>query len=149
MNLNKVTLAGNLTRDPEMRFTTSNTAVANIGIAVNRKWKDNAGKVNEDVLFIDCEAWGRTAEVINEHLRKGDPIFIEGRLKLDQWEDRDGGKRSKIKVVVESFQFIGGRRDDEPRGRESTRQAMADSPQGKPVMATGPHVAVDADDIPW
>lgn len=105
-NLNRVMLMGNLTRDPELRFTPSNTAVCQIGLAINRRWKDQNGEQKEEVTFIDCEAWGRTGEVINQYLRKGRPIYLEGRLKLDQWQDKEGNNRSKLKVVVESFEFI-------------------------------------------
>ena len=122
MNLNKVQIAGNLTRDPELRYTPNNTAVCSFSIATNRKWKSAAGEQQEEVTFIDCDAWGKTAEVINEHLRKGRPIFIEGRLKLDQWDDKDGGKRSKMKVVVDSFQFI----DSKPGGQD--QQSNNDPP---------------------
>ena len=114
MGYNKVILMGNLTRDPELRQAGS-TSVANIGLAVNRKWKDRDGKQQEEVTFIDCEAWGRTAEVMTQYLEKGREIFIEGRLKLDTWQDKDGGKRSKLKVVVENFQFVGGRGEDAPK----------------------------------
>ena len=104
---NKVLLMGNLTRDVEVRHTPSNTAVANVGIAVNRKWRDANGEMKEEVTFVDCEAWGKTAENISKFFSKGRPIFIEGRLKLDQWQDKnDGTNRSKLKVVVESFEFV-------------------------------------------
>ena len=83
-NLNKVHLMGNLTRDPEMRYTPANTAVCQIGLAINRKWKDGNGEAKEEVTFIDCEAWGKTSEILNQYVRKGHPIYIEGRLKLDQ-----------------------------------------------------------------
>ena len=108
-NLNKVFLMGNLTRDIELKHTPSNnTAVANIGLAVNRQYK--AGDENrEETTFIDCEAWGRTAEVMHQYLAKGRPVLIEGRLKLDQWQDRDGNNRSKMRVVVENFQFVDSR----------------------------------------
>src|SRR5687767_14946466 len=105
-NFNKVLLLGNLTRDPELRYTPSNMAVTTLGIAVNRRYKGQDGEMKEEVTFIDCDAWGRTAEVISQYLTKGRPIFIEGRLKLDQWQDKDGGNRSKLKVVVENFQFV-------------------------------------------
>ena len=105
-NLNKVMIMGNLTRDPELRYTPNNTAVCNIGIAVNRKWRNQNGEMQEETTFVDCEAWSRTAEVINEYLRKGRPIYVEGRLKLDQWQDKEGNNRSKLKVVVESFEFL-------------------------------------------
>lgn len=124
-SFNRVILLGNLTRDIELRYTPSNMAVANIGLAVNRKYKGQDGEQKEEVTFIDCEAWGRTAEVMNEHLSKGRPVFIEGRLKLDQWQDKDGGNRSKLKVVIENFQFVdskqdGGERAASPRPRSSS-----------------------------
>lgn len=116
-NLNRVMLMGNLTRDPELRYTpNNNTAVAQIGMAINRKWKDQNGEQREEVTFIDCEAWGRTAEVLNQYLRKGRPVYIEGRLKLDQWQDKDGNNRSKMRVVVETFQFIDSKGGDDGEG---------------------------------
>lgn len=106
-SFNKVMLMGNLTRDVEIRHTSGNTAIGKFGIAVNRKFKTQSGEQREEVTFVDCEAWGRTAEVIAQYLSRGSPIFIEGRLKLDQWEDKNGGgKRSKHLIVVENFQFI-------------------------------------------
>lgn len=110
-NLNRVFLMGNLTRDPEVRHTSGNTAVANIGVAVNRKWKDQNGEWREDTTFVDCEAWGKTAENISKFFTKGRPIFIEGRLKLDQWENKEGQKQSKLRVVVENFQFVDSNRE--------------------------------------
>ena len=117
-NKNLVILMGNLTRDPELRYTPNNTAVCNIGLAVNRTWfNKQTNEKEKEATFVDCEAWGRTAEVINEHVKKGDPLYIEGRLKLDQWKDKDGGNRSKLKVVVESFEFLSskGQKQEEPR----------------------------------
>lgn len=111
-NLNKVMLMGNLTRDIELRHTNSNLAIAKIGLAVNRRWKSESGEQREETTFVDCEAFGRTAEVMSQYLAKGRPVFIEGRLKLDQWEDKEGQKRSKMVVVVEGFQFI----DSKPGG---------------------------------
>lgn len=106
-SFNKVLLMGNLTRDVEIRHTGNNTAVGNFGIAVNRRYKTQSGEQREEATFVDCEAWGRTAEVMSQYLSKGRAVFIEGRLKLDQWEDRNGGgKRSKLSVVVENFQFV-------------------------------------------
>lgn len=106
-SFNKVMLMGNLTRDIEIRHTPSNTAVGNFGLAVNRKYKTQSGEQREEVAFIDCEAWGRTAEVMAQYLSRGRPVFIEGRLKFDSWEDKNGGgKRSKLSVVVDNFQFI-------------------------------------------
>lgn len=103
---NKVMLMGHLTRDPEMKFLPSNTAVANFGLAINRKWTDQQGNKKDETCFVDCVAFGKQAETINQYVKKGDPFFIDGRLKLDQWEDKQGGKRSKLSVVVEGFQFI-------------------------------------------
>ena len=106
-SFNKVMLMGNLTRDVEIRHVSSDLAVGKFGIAVNRKFKTQSGEQREEVTFVDCEAWGRTAEVMAQYLNRGSPVFIEGRLKLDQWEDKNGGgKRSKHLVVVETFQFI-------------------------------------------
>jgi len=109
-SFNKVILMGNLTRDPQLKYLPSQTAVTEFGLACNRKFKTQTGEQKEEVTFIDCTAFGRTGEVINQYFTKGKPIFIEGRLKYDTWEDKQGGgKRHKITVVVESFEFIGGR----------------------------------------
>lgn len=108
-NFNKVFLIGNLTRDPELKHTPSNQAVASIGLAVNRNFTTKDGEKREETTFVDCEAWGRQAEVMSQYLAKGRPVMIEGRLKLDQWQDKDGNNRSKLRVVVENFQFLGGR----------------------------------------
>jgi len=105
-NYNKVLLMGNLTRDVELKYTPGNMAVANLGIAVNRRYKGNDGEMKEETTFVDCEAWAQTAENLSKWFSKGRPIFLEGRLKLDQWQDKDGGNRSKLKVVVENFQFV-------------------------------------------
>lgn len=103
---NRVLLMGNLTRDIEVRHTSQNMAIAKMGLAVNRKFKTQSGESREEVTFIDCDAFGRTAEIMAQYLRKGSPVFIEGRLKLDQWQDQQGNKRNKLFVVVESFQFV-------------------------------------------
>ncbi len=109
-SFNKVLLMGNLTRDPQLKYLPNQTAVAEFGIACNRKFKSASGEDREDVLFVDCSAFAKTGELINQYFTKGKPIFIEGRLKYDSWEDKQGGgKRSKLSVVVENFQFIGGR----------------------------------------
>ena len=109
-NLNKVFLIGNLTRDIELRYTPGGTAVANFGLATNRRWRDKkSGDNREEATFIDVEAWARTAELCHQYLSKGSPVFLEGRLKLDQWESKDGQKRSKLRVVAESVQFLSGR----------------------------------------
>lgn len=116
-NLNRVLLIGNLTRDPELRVTPKGTAICQFGLAVNRSFKDGAGQVREETTFVDVEAWGRQGEVISKYCSKGRALFVEGRLKLDQWEDKTTGqKRSRMSVVLENFQFIGGRGDNEPGG---------------------------------
>jgi single-strand DNA-binding protein len=109
-SFNKVLLMGNLTRDPQLKYLPSQTPVAEFGLACNRKFKSAQGEDREEVTFVDVSAFGKTAELINQYFTKGKPIFIEGRLKFDQWEDKQGGgKRSKLTVVAENFQFIGGR----------------------------------------
>jgi len=106
MNYNRIVLVGNLTRDPELSYTPSQTAVCNFGLAVNRKWKKSDGGEGSEVCFIDCTAWSKTAEVITKYLTKGAPVLVEGRLQQDNWETQDGTKRSKHKVLVDSFQFV-------------------------------------------
>ena len=105
-SVNKVFLMGNLTRDVELKYTPSNQPVATFGLAMNRRYKTKDGENREETTFVDCEAWARTAEVMSEYLSKGRPVFIEGRLKLDQWQDKEGNNRSKLRVVVENFQFV-------------------------------------------
>jgi single-strand DNA-binding protein len=105
-NLNKVLLMGNLTRDPELRYLPSGMAVVNLGLAVNRRWRNQQGEQQEETTFVDLEAYGKPAETMNQFLKKGRPVFIEGRLRLDQWQDKEGNSRSKLKVVVDTFQFI-------------------------------------------
>jgi single-strand DNA-binding protein len=117
---------GHLTRDPETRPAGSST-VCGFGLAVNRRWKGQDGQQQEEVTFIDCEAWGKTGETIAAHLRKGRPVFVEGRLKLDQWDDKEGQKRSKLKVVVESFQFIDSKQPTEGPTGARTPAAAEDS----------------------
>jgi len=112
-NFNKVILAGNLTRDPEVRYTPKGTAIAKLGMAINRTWKTDTGETKEEVTFVDVDAFGRTAEVISQYLKKGRPILVEGRLKLDQWDDKQTGqKRSRLGVVLENFQFLDSGRGD-------------------------------------
>src|SRR5712672_3366895 len=107
-NFNKVILAGNLTRDPELRYTPKGTAVAKITLAINRKWRTETGEMKEDVTFVDVDAFGKSAETIGQYLKKGRPILIEGRLRLDQWDDKQTGqKKSRLGVVCETFQFLG------------------------------------------
>lgn len=106
---NKVLLMGNLTRDPELRhLPNSNNSVCKFGLAVNRRYRTADGEQREEVTFVDCDAFGRTAEMINQYLRKGRPVFVEGHLRLDTWE-KEGQKQSKLKVVVDTFQFVDSR----------------------------------------
>ena len=105
-NFNKVLLMGNLTRDPQLSYLPSQTAVVEFGLATNRKWKGQDGSMKEDTCFVDCQAFGKTAENINKYCKKGNPLFVEGRLKFDSWTAQDGTKRSKHRVTVENFQFL-------------------------------------------
>lgn len=108
-NFNKVYLMGNLTRDPELRTTPSGTPVCQFGMAVNRIYNNSNGERQEETTFVDIEAWGRQAETISKYVNKGNPLFVEGRLKLDTWENNEGEKRSKMKVVLENMQLISQR----------------------------------------
>ena len=151
-SFNKVLLMGNLTRDVEIKHTSSNTAVGNFGIAVNRRYKTQSGDQREETTFVDCEAWGRTAEVMGQYLSKGRPVFIEGRLKLDQWEDRNGGgKRSKLSVVVENFQFVdSGQGGGQGSGGGGGGYARAGASSGDGGGGGGGGGApIDHDDIPF
>ncbi len=108
-NLNKVLLIGNLTRDPELRYTPSGTPVATFGLATTRRYKRKDGEQQEETCFVDVVVWGRQGEVVSEYLSKGRPVFVEGRLQLDSWETAEGEKRSRLRVVADNFQFLGGR----------------------------------------
>ena len=108
--LNKVFLIGNLTRDPELRVTPKGTAICQFGLAVNRQFKDESGATRDETTFVDIEAWGKQGELVSKYLTKGSPAMVEGRLKLDQWEDKQSGqKRSKLKVVLDNVQFLSTR----------------------------------------
>lgn len=159
-SFNKVMLMGNLTRDIEIRHTPSNTAVGNFGLAVNRKYKTQSGEQREEVAFIDCEAWGRTAEVMAQYLSKGRPVFIEGRLKFDSWDDKNGGgKRSKLSVVVDNFQFIdsnsgggnqaGGSGGGGNYARSGAGGGNTGGYDGGNGGSGGGEVAINHDDIPF
>jgi len=111
-NLNKVQLMGNITRDPEVRYTPKGTAVTDISLAINRSFNSDDGERREETTFVDITFWGRQAEVIGEYMKKGRPLYVEGRLQLDSWEDKTTGQqRSRLKVVGENFQFLGGREE--------------------------------------
>jgi len=111
-NFNKVLLMGNLTRDPQLSYLPSQTAVVEFGLATNRQWKGKDGEDRSEVCFVDCRAFGRQAENINKYLSKGTPLFLEGRLTFDSWTAQDGSKRSKHRVTVENFQFLPRKSDD-------------------------------------
>lgn len=140
---NKVILAGNLTRDVEMLYTKGGTAVAKFGIAVNRKWKDpTTRETKEDVVFIDVDAFGKQAEAIGQYLKKGRPILLEGRLKMDSWNDKGTGqKRSKLGVVLESFTFLDSGNSDSGDSAPAARKT-AEAPAATPAPGAD-------DDIPF
>jgi single-strand DNA-binding protein len=106
-SLNKVLLMGNLTRDPQLSYLPSQTPVVEFGMAMSRKYKKQDGSMAEDTCFVDCRLFGKRAEVVNKYFKKGEPIFVEGRLQFDQWQAQDGTKKSKLRVFVENFEFIG------------------------------------------
>src|SRR3954468_21963808 len=150
-NFNKVILAGNITRDPELRYTPKGTAVAKIALAMNRQWKDESGQQKEEGTFVDVDGFGRQAEVISEYLKKGRPILVEGRLKLDQWDDKQTNqKRSRLGVVLESFQFLdsGGTREGGagfPGGSPDASRPAAPRPaSNRPAAAAPPPPSDDA-----
>jgi len=153
---NKVFLLGNLTRDPEVRYTPKGSAVADLGIAVNRQYTLDSGEKREEVTFVDVTFWGRTAEVAGEYLKKGRSVFIEGRLQLDTWDDKQSGqKRSKLKVIGEMMQMLGGRPggssggggepEEPPRGRTSSSSSGGASAPKK----SAPPAEPDDDEIPF
>src|SRR3954464_9621016 len=135
-SFNKVILLGNLTRDPEVRYTPKGSAVCDLGLAVNRVYTTDSGEKREEATFVDVTLWGRTAEIAGEYLKKGRPVFIEGRLQLDTWDDKQSGqKRSKLRVVAEGMQLIGGRQggggsepDEGGAGRAPSRTAPPPKP---------------------
>ena len=115
--LNKVLLMGNLTRDPELRVTPKGTPICQFSLAINRQFKMESGETREEVIYVDIEAWGKQGETIAKYVTKGRPLFVEGRLRLDQWEDKNTKeKRSRMKVVLENFQFLGDSRGGSPGG---------------------------------
>lgn len=132
-NLNRVFLMGNLTRDVELKSIPSGQQVANLGLAINRRWRDQNGQDREEVTYVDCEAWGKTAETMAKYLAKGRPVFIEGRLKLDQWE-KEGQKFSKLRIVVEEFQFI----DSKPGGGGGSGNAEGGASYSRPAPRSSP-----------
>jgi len=127
---NRVILLGNLTRDPQLRYLPNNMAVCDLGLAVSRKFRDRDGNQKEDTCFIDLVAWGRQAETINQYMSKGRPLLVEGRLQLDTWTGQDGQKHSKHRVVIENFQFVGGRPDQGGGGGAPYEQRSAPAERG-------------------
>jgi single-strand DNA-binding protein len=153
---NKVILMGNLTRDPEMRYVPSGTAVTNFGLAMNERYTDRqTGEQKENTCFVDVEAWGRQAEVANEYLSKGRPVFIEGSLKFDSWEADDGSKRNKLSVRAFRIQLIGGRRDGDETGggyadaEPAAAPAQSASYQEAPAPQASSAPSSTEDDIPF
>jgi single-strand DNA-binding protein len=132
MNVNKVMIAGNLTRDPQVKFLSGDRAVCNFGLAINRRFKGSDGEQKEEAAFVEIEAWGRTAELAGQYLAKGRCCFIEGRLKLDQYEDKEGKKQSKLRVVADAIQFVSNK--SEAKGADDTA-GDAQRPPQKPSGA--------------
>ena len=160
-NLNRVLLMGNLTRDPEIKYTPKGTAVAELGLAINRVYSTDQGERREETTFVDVELWGRQAEIAGEYLKKGRPVFIEGRLKLDTWDDKTTGqKRSKMRVVGEAMQLLGGREGGPggggPGGGGGPDESYAPAakrpparPAAPPKPPADPDLDADDDDIPF
>ena len=145
---NKVILMGNLTRDPELKYLPSGTAVANFGLAMNETYTDRqTGEKREEVCFVDVEAWGRQAEIANEYLQKGSSVFIDGSLRFDSWEADDGTKRSRLRVRAFRFQFIGGRQDGDGGGAYDQASPASASPSSEFSGEEGS--STTDDDIPF
>jgi single-strand DNA-binding protein len=154
-SLNKVLLMGNLTRDPEVKYTPKGTAVCDLGLAINDSYKAQDGTIKETVTYVDVEVWGRTAENCKQYLTKGRPIFVEGQLRLDQWE-QDGQKRSKLKIRADRVQFLGGGAGaggGRPGGNYESRPATASGKTAAPPAAANLSEdrppPPDEDDIPF
>jgi single-strand DNA-binding protein len=150
-NYNKVILVGNLTRDPEVRYTPKGVAIAKFGLAINRVWRDaNTGEQKEEVTFVDIEAFGKQAENLGKYVRKGSPLMIEGRLKFDTWEDKQTNqKRSRLVVVLEYSQFLGGNRvaEDGAPVPPSPRPSSTAAPTPPPAQAE--EAPPSEDDVPF
>jgi single-strand DNA-binding protein len=152
---NKVILVGNLTRDPELRYTPKGVAIAKLGLAVNRVWRTETGETREEATFVDVDAFSKQAETIAQYLKKGSPILIEGRLRLDTWDDKQTGqKRSKLGVVVESFQFLGGGNRTEAGGDAAARTRTPAAAAAAAAPAVPPEVPAEVppaedDDVPF
>ena len=152
MSFNKIILVGNLGRDPELRYTPKGTAVAKIGLAVNRSWTGEDGQKKEEVNFIDVEAWGRQGEVIAQYMKKGRPLLIEGRLKLDTWDDKQTNqKRSRLGVVMETFQFLDFNKSAEGMGAPLPPKSRQPQSAGSETEPPPPDAAAspEEDDVPF
>jgi single-strand DNA-binding protein len=151
-SLNKVLLMGNLTRDPEVKYTPKGTAVCDLGIAINDSYKAQDGTIKETVTYVDVEVWGRTAENCKQYLTKGRPVFVEGQLRLDQWETPQGEKKSRMKVRADRVQFLGG---GPGRTGGGEQRSPASSETGRTAARPSSTVSEDAppppsdDDIPF
>jgi single-strand DNA-binding protein len=149
LSYNRVILLGNLTRDPELRYTPKGTAIAKIGLAVNRVWTNESGEKKEEVTFVDVDIFGRTAENVGQYIRKGGSILIEGRLKLDQWDDKQTGqKRQKLGVVAESVQFLGNKAGTTSTPARPAASPAPNTPPSEPVAGDGPRFD-DDDKVPF
>jgi len=141
-SFNKVILIGNLTREPELKFLPKGTAICNISMAVNRRWKNEVGEEKEDVYFADCKSFGKQAEVLAQYVKKGHPLMIEGRLSREEWEDKQtGAKRTATRIIIEQFQFLRGKDDGGEPAQRRQPAAAATPPAAKPDL--------DADDVPF
>ena len=163
-NLNKVMLIGNLTRDPEVRYTPKGTAITEISLAISRQYSADNGEKREEVTFVDVTLWARLGEIAAEYLKKGRPVFIEGRLRLDTWDDKTTGqKRSKLNVVAEGLQLLGSREgggearppsggeydEARPASRPAQRPPPSQRPSAPPKPPADPDLDVEEDDIPF
>jgi single-strand DNA-binding protein len=147
-SFNKVILMGNLTRDPELRYTPKGTAITRIGMAVNRVWKTETGEQREEVTFVDVDAFGKTAETIAQYLKKGSPILVEGRLRLHTWEDKQTQqKQSKLRVDLETFKFVGPSNREGGSAPAAPRSAPAAAPAAEPAEPDAP--PHEGDDVPF
>lgn len=141
-SLNKCLLMGNLTRDPELRVTPKGTSICQFSLAINRQFKSESGESREEVLFVDVEAWGKQADTVAKYCAKGRPLYVEGRLRLDQWEDKNTHeKRSRMKVVLEQFQFLGGKQDGAAPRNEDPAESPYDAASKR---ATAPRAGATA-----
>jgi single-strand DNA-binding protein len=151
-SFNKVILLGNLTRDPEVRYTPKGTAVTDLGLAVNRTYTADNGEKREEVTFVDVTFWGRTAEVAGEYLKKGRPVFVEGRLQLDSWDDKTSGqKRTKLKVIGENMQMLGSPRGGAAGSGGGDEEGGSSAPRSssRPAPPKAAPSAPDDDEIPF